>query len=171
MTASGFSVTFDKSKGVYNDSQESFGPLLAERVESIGRHKLYLAFTYQRFGFSELDGNSLNNLPLLFTFPSETTPQVVTSTHNRVDAKVDQFVAFGTFGLTRRVDVSIAIPFEKVSMGASAAGTEYSTTSAAHASFTEFLAGSASGLGGVVVSAQGTLLKHESVGLAVCRGT
>jgi len=165
--ASGFLFTFDKSKGVYTDSQESFGPLLAERVETIGRHKLYLAFTYQRFGFSELDGNSLNNLPLLFVFSSGQTPQVVTSTRNRVDAKVDQFVAFGTFGLTRRVDLSIAIPFEKVSMGASATGTEYSTTSAAQASFTEFLAGSASGLGDVVVSAKGTLLEHERLGLAV----
>src|SRR6266849_3971562 len=165
--ASGFLFTFDQLKGVYTDSQETFGPLLAERVETIGRHKLYLAFTYQRFGFSELDGNSLNNLPLLFVFSSGQTPQVVTSTHNRVDAKVDQFVAFGTFGLTRRVDVSIAIPFEKVAMGASATGTEYSTNSAAQASFTEFLAGSASGMGDVVVSAKGTLLKHERLGLAV----
>src|SRR5258708_10350224 len=169
--ASGFLFTFDKIKGVYQDSQESFGPLVAERVETIGRHKLYLAFTYQRFGFSELDGNSLNNLPLLFVFSSGQTPQVVTSTHNRVDAKVDQFLAFGTFSLTRRVDVSIAIPFEKVPMVSSSTGTEYSTTSPAQASFTEFLAGSASGLGDVVVSAKGTLLKHESMGPSVGGGS
>src|SRR5579859_8900 len=66
--ASGFLFTFDKGLGVYKDSQESFGPLVAERVETIGRHKLYLAFTYQRFGFSELDGNTLKDLPLLFVF-------------------------------------------------------------------------------------------------------
>ncbi len=165
--ASGFLFTFDKIKGVYQDSQESFGPLVAERVETIGRHKLYLAFTYQRFDFSELDGNPLNNLPLLFVFSSGQTPQVVTSTHNRVDAKVDQFVTFGTFGITRRIDVSVAVPFEKVSMGASAVGTEYSTTSTAQASFREFLAGSASGVGDVVVSAKGTLLQHERLGMAV----
>jgi hypothetical protein len=165
--ASGFLFTFDKGLGVYKDAQESFGPLVAERVETIGRHKLYLAFTYQRFGFSELDGNSLNNLPLLFVFSSGQTPQVVTSTHNRVDAKVDQFVAFGTFGITRRIDVSVAVPFEKVSMGASAAGTEYSTTNTAQASFSEFLAGSASGVGDMVISAKGTLMQHERLGMAV----
>ncbi len=165
--ASGFLFTFDKAKGVYTDSQESFGPLLAERAETIGRHKLYLAFTYQHFGFDELDGNDLKNLPLLFVFSSAQTPQVVTSTQNRVDAKVDQFVAFGTFGISQRVDVSIAIPFVKVSMGASAAGTEYSTTNTAKTSFTEFLAGSASGIGDLVVSAKGTLLQHEKLGLAV----
>lgn len=165
--ASGFLFTFDRLKGVYTDSQESFGPLLAERAETIGRHKLYLAFTYQRFNFSEIDGNSLNNLPLLFLFSRGQTPQVVTSTHNRVDAKIDQFVSFATFGITRRIDLSLAIPIEKVSMGASATGTEYSTTNTAKASFTEFLPGSASGIGDMVVSAKGTLMKAEKLGLAV----
>jgi len=164
--ASGFLFTFDKARGVYRDSQESFGPLVAERVETIGRHKGYLAFTYQRFTFSEIDGNSLKDLPLLFTFSDSQGPQVVTSTHNRVDAKVDQFVIFGTFGLTRHVDVSLAVPFEKVSMGASASGTEYSTNSAAQASFTEFIAGSASGPGDLVISAKGTLMQHERLGMA-----
>lgn len=165
--ASGFLFTFDKLKGVYTDSQESFGPFVAERVETIGRHKLYLAFTYQRFSFSELDGNSLKNIPILFDFSVGQTLKVVTSTQNRVDAKVDQFAIFGTFGVTRRVDVSIAVPFEKISMGASATGTEYAVDNAAQASFTEFLAGSASGLGDMVVSAKGTLLQHEKFGLAV----
>src|SRR5258708_33407191 len=67
--ASGFLFTFVKCRGLYTDSQESFGPLLAERGETIGRHKLYLAFTYQRFGFSQLERNLLNILALLLTFP------------------------------------------------------------------------------------------------------
>jgi len=165
--ASGFLFTFDKALGVYTDSQESFGPLLTERAETIGRHKLYLAFTYQRFGFTELDGNSLKNLPLLFQFPDEQSAQVVTSTENRVDTKVDQFVAFGTFGLTRTIDVSVAVPFERISMGANTAGTEFSTSNPAQASFTEFVSGSASGIGDVVISAKGTLMKGERLGLAV----
>jgi len=165
--ASGFLFTFDKVLGVYTDSQESFGPLLAERAETIGQHKLYLAFTYQRFAFTELDGNSLKNLPLVFQFPDAQSPQVVTSTTNRVDTKADQFVAFGTFGLTRSIDMSLAVPFEKISMGASATGTEFSTSSAAQASFTEFVSGSASGIGDLVISAKGTLMKGEHLGLAV----
>src|SRR5260370_34905025 len=55
--ASGFLFTFDKSRGVYTDSQQSSGPLLAETVETIGRNKLDLPLTYQRFDFSELYGN------------------------------------------------------------------------------------------------------------------
>jgi len=164
--ASGFVYTFDKS-GVYTASSESFGPLLAERSETVGRHKVYLAFTYQRFAFSEIDGNDLKNIPILFYYPDAQNPQVVTTTENRVDTKIDQYVAFATYGLTSRVDVSVAVPFERISMGVSSNGTEYSTTSAATASFDEFLAGSASGIGDVVLSAKGTLIKREKFGLAV----
>jgi hypothetical protein len=165
--ASGFIFTFDKTAGVYTASQESFGPLLAERAETIGRHRIYVAFTYQRFNFSEIDGNDLKNLPILFFFPSQTTPDVVTSTENRLDTKVDQYVAFGTFGLTDRIDVSLAVPFERVSMSLSSKGTEFDTHSTATASFTEVLPGSASGVGDVVLSAKGTVLKHERLAAAV----
>ncbi len=165
--ASGFIFSLDKGSGVYTKSQESFGPLLAERAETIGRHYIYLAFTYQRFNFSEIDGNNLKNLPILFYFPSQQDAQVVTATTSRVDTKVDQYVAFGTFGLTDRIDVSLAVPVERISLGLSSSGTEYSTTTDAKAQFSEFLPGSASGVGDVVVSAKGTLVKHEKLGVAV----
>ncbi len=138
--ASGFIFTFDKQLGVYKSSQESFGPLLAERVETIGRHKVYVAFTYQWFGFSDIDGNDLHHLPLLFSFPSAEFPQVVTQTDNRIDTTVNQYVVFGTFGLSDHVDVSIAVPFERISMGVTSKGTEYSTTTSASASFTRVFA-------------------------------
>jgi len=165
--ASGFIFTFDKPTGVYTASQESFGPLLAERAETIGRHRIYLAFTYQRFMFSEIDGNDLKNIPILFSFFSDDGQlAAVTDTRNRVDTTIDQYVAFGTFGLTNRIDVSLAVPIERISMGLRSTGTEYSTTSDAQATFSQFLAGSATGVGDVVLSAKGTLYKHEKLGLA-----
>jgi hypothetical protein len=164
--ASGFIYSFDKS-GVYTSSSESFGPLLAERSETIGRHKLYLAFTYQRFAFDEIDGNDIKKIPILFDYPQVPPAQVVTITQNRVDTNIEQYVAFATFGLASRVDVSVALPFERVSMGITSSGTEYSTTNSATASFNEFLAGSASGIGDVVLSAKGTLIKGEKFGMAI----
>jgi hypothetical protein len=165
--ASGFILTFDKQKGVYTNAQESFGPLLAERVETIGRHKVYLAFTYQWFDFTDIDGNDLNHLPILFSFPSAVGAQVVTETDNHIDTKVNQFVVFGTFGLSENVDVSIAIPLERISMEVTTKGTEFSTTTSATTSFTQYLPGVASGFGDVVISGKGMLLKWEEYGLAV----
>lgn len=165
--ASGFIFELDKATGVYHVASESYGPLLTERAETIGRHKYYAAFTYQRFDFSEIDGNNLKHIPIVFFFPSLNNASVVTNSMTRLDATVDQFAAFGTFGLTSRIDISLAIPWEKISMGVSSAGTEFSTTTAAMASFTTSLPGFASGVGDVVVSAKGTVLKHEKLGLAV----
>jgi hypothetical protein len=165
--ASGFILTFDKQKGVYTNAQESFGPLLAERVETIGRHKVYLAFTYQWFDFTDIDGNDLNHMPILFSFPSAVGAQVVTETNNHIDTKVNQFVAFGTFGVAEHVDISIAIPLERISMEVTTKGTEFSTTTSATTSFTQYLPGVASGFGDVVISGKGMLLKWEEYGLAV----
>jgi len=166
--ASGFIFTFDKTLGVYTASSQSFGPILSERGETIGRHKLYLAFTYQHFGFSEIDGTDMKNIPIVFTFFNPADGDTVyTATRDRVDTKVEQYAAFASFGLTSRVDVSVAIPFERISLGVSSKGTEYSTISAATASFQEFVPGSASGIGDVILSAKGTLLKKQRLRLAL----
>jgi hypothetical protein len=164
--ASGFIFTFNKQKGVYTAAQESFGPLVAERVETIGYHKAYLAFTYQRFAFDELDDNSLGNLPLFFFFPSTQDPQVVTQTFSRIDTKVNQYVAFATFGISKRVDISVAVPINRISLGVSTVGHEYSTTTPANVKFTQTVAGAASGFGDVVLAGKGTLYETDKYGVA-----
>src|SRR5689334_18424603 len=39
--ASGFTYSFEPAAGVYSRSAQSFGPILAERAETIGRKKLF----------------------------------------------------------------------------------------------------------------------------------
>lgn len=166
--ASGFVFTFDKSLGVYTATGQSFGPILSERAETIGRHKLYVAFTYQHFGFSEIDGTNMKDLPIVFTFFNPANGDTVyTATHDRVDAKVEQYAIFASFGLTSRINVAVAVPFERVSMGVSSTGTEFSTISTATASFKEFVPGSASGIGDVIFSAKGTVLKKQRLRVAL----
>jgi hypothetical protein len=133
--ASGFTYTFDRSLGVFTRSAESFGPLLTERAETIGRHKLYAAFTYQHFGFSSLDGIDLQSVPAVFTHidccnpngstrtatdpPSPGAPQFeqdFITTNNQIDFKVNQFTFFGTVGITDRIDASIAVPIMDVTL-------------------------------------------------------
>lgn len=134
--ASGFTFAFDPSAGVVSRSAESFGPVLAERAETIGRHKFYLAFSYQRFGFDTIDGVNLNRLPATFTHvdlnpngtprgpndpPSPGNPTYeldYITTSNRLDLSTDQFTAYGTFGLTDRIDISVAVPILHVSFNA-----------------------------------------------------
>jgi len=153
--------------GVPTASQETFGPLAAERFETIGKHTLYVAFTFQRSVFKEIDGNSLGDLPILFKFPTENNPSVVTYTQNSVAVNVNQYVAYATYGLTSHFDLSVAIPFLRVSMGVGSSGTEYSTTSPATASFSQDIPGSASGIGDVIFAGKGTVWKKHRYGIAV----
>lgn len=168
--ASGFIYTSVVSGGsvVYHASQESFGPLVAERFETMGRHRVYVAFVYQRFDFDKLDGNDLGSLPIVFTFqPSGSqSVQVITQTTNRIDSKLNQYVVFGSYGISNNVDVSVAVPINRVSLGVSTTGKEFSTTTPAMASFTQFLGGEASGFGDVVLAGKGTLHKSDRYGIA-----
>src|SRR5882672_8601258 len=61
--ASGFTYTFDSTLGVYTRSAQSYGPLLAERAETIGKEKFFAGFSFQHFGFNSLDGLDLHKIP------------------------------------------------------------------------------------------------------------
>ena len=65
--ASGFTYTFDSALGVFQRSTQSFGPILTERAETIGKKKVTFGITYQHFGFDSLEGLSLGSMPAVFT--------------------------------------------------------------------------------------------------------
>ena len=57
----GVTFTFDTRLGVMVPSLESFGPILSDRANTLGAHRLSVAFTYQHFGFDSLNGSSLKS--------------------------------------------------------------------------------------------------------------
>lgn len=121
--ASGFTYKYDPTTGGLVQIKESFGPVLTERGETIGRHKIYFGATFQRFRFNKLDNVPLHKLPAVFAhqpdsfmdMPEPYESQFI-STTNSIDLKVNQFTIFGTYGLTDRVDVSVAIPILQIGM-------------------------------------------------------
>src|SRR5271157_1596626 len=64
-SGSGVVLTLDKTLGVYVAS-ENLGPILTDRAQTIGKHKLLLAFAFQKFVFNSIDGTNLNNVPFVF---------------------------------------------------------------------------------------------------------
>lgn len=111
--ASGFTYHFDSATGTFVRTTRSFGPILADRGETIGRGKIAFGYTYQFFSFDHLDGISLANVPAVFTHDS---PDLgggrsdVVSTANTIEATVSQLTGALTYGLTDRIDVSLAVP-------------------------------------------------------------
>jgi hypothetical protein len=119
--ASGYTYRYDAQAGVFVRSTASFGPILTDRAETIGRKRLSLGFTYQRFAFDTIEGADLRALPAVFTHdnPAPGGRDDVVTTVNDVSLRVQQYTAFLTYGLGRRVDLSLAVPLVRVDLAVS----------------------------------------------------
>jgi hypothetical protein len=125
--ASGFTYKYDSAAGAFVRTTTSFGPIYTERAETIGRGKISLGVSYQRFRFGSIDGVNLHQIPAVFTHVPDTGPggapepyeADVIKTANNVDLNMDQTVFYGTVGITDRIDLSVAVPIVSVREGAS----------------------------------------------------
>ncbi len=164
--ASGIIYTIDPKLNLPVASNDTLGPVLTQRAETIGKHKLYLAFTYQFFRFEDIDGVSMRNLPILLTLSNGSA---VTASNNRLDLTAHQFGVYLTYGATSRIDVSIAIPILDIHEQFTSSGTEYSLAPASVTPFQNVSSGikGAAGIGDQVLAIKGTVWKPKQGGLAV----
>ena len=183
--ASGFTYELDPALGVFKRSTQSFGPILGERAETIGKKKVSLGFNYQYFTFDSLEGVDLGDVPAVFTHDNAAPGgrADVIATHNSIDLKVGQFITYLNYGLADRVDVSVAVPFVKVDLGvtslatiqrigtASNPATHFFRDPSAPGTFgnskTFSSSGSASGVGDVIGRLKGRLVKSGATGVAL----
>lgn len=177
--ASGIIFTMDPSLHVPVPSDQSLGPILTQRAETIGRHKFYVAATYQYFLLRDADGHGLKLLPTLYglSSPVSSSPNVadvIALANSRVDLKVHQFVGYMTYGLTSRFDVSLAVPLLRVDMRYTTNEQLFPLTTTA----ATFLAGTntnfqntgareATGVGDIVAALKATVVKGSHAGLAM----
>jgi hypothetical protein len=159
---SGFVLGFDKKLGIPVDLNENLGSVLTERGNTVGKNKLFLGFTYQRFVFDTIDKTKLSNLPVVFS-----NGTIFGSSQNRVSANINQYTAIAAFGLTSRMDISVTFPFERISLSA---GNDFRETVSGGTSFSnpisQNVAGSASGVGDLLLNLKATLIKGERIALA-----
>ena len=183
--AAGFTYKFDASTGTFVRSTTSFGPILAERGATIGRHRIAFGANYQFFSFDQLDGTPLSDVPAVFRHDAYmTTPgrDDVIGTDNAIQATVTQLTGALTYGLTDRIDISAAVPIvrtrlsllsndtiERVGTGPET-GVHYFYDPSAldnHGTSHQFFAeGEAGGVGDVVLRAKGNLLREGRRALA-----
>ena len=87
--------------GTFIRSTQSFGPILAERAETIGRGKTLFGYNVQVYSFDSLDGVSLGHVPAVFKHDDAELGGVradVVDTDNSVKLSVSQFTGLVTFG-------------------------------------------------------------------------
>lgn len=112
------------------ETYDNLGPILSDRAQTIGRHRLFLGFTASQFVFTDIDGIHLSNVPFTYeaTATDPTTGAILsntfTSESTNIHFKVNQYTGVATFGITNRLDVSVVVPYERVSIGAATYNTQ-----------------------------------------------
>lgn len=184
--ASGFTYRFDASTGTFVRSTQSFGPILTDRAETIGRGRFAFGYNFQHFSFDRLEGIDLSLVPSVFThddFQLGGGRSDVVTTTSAIDVSVGQWTGALTYGLTDRLDVSLAVPIVHTSLEVTAAAT-VRRLGTANAPVVHFFrdpdapggvgsnrsfqaGGSASGLGDVIVRVKGAVMREGPRGLAL----
>ena len=193
---SGTGLSFSRSLGMSVATNDSLGSILTQRGETIGRHNFYVSFTYQRFSFDAIDGVDLKNLQTVnevdYTLGSSIAQRTFSALDTRVDLRVDQFTGLASFGLTNRLDLSVIVPYSKITMAAGTAnfvdvnaalssgaattptgyGVLYTSNAAGAAlrpsvQFPVSYPGSASGIGDVTANVKGTVYNGERTKIAI----
>ena len=115
--ASGVIFKEDPSTGAALPAQQSLGPILTERAETIGKRRFFAAFTRQQFRFDKLEGQDIGNLRTLD--PGGVSTRILqggvrqstspTTIGTQIKLGIDQNIAIFTYGLTNRLDVTAAL--------------------------------------------------------------
>jgi hypothetical protein len=180
--------TFDMELGVPVRSTNSFGPILTERAETLGKYKLNVGCEYSRVAFKKFNGDDLDNIKLIFphldvnndgvlgptpTFPPDfELDQIAVN----LDLKITQdvYACHATAGVLPRVDVGIAIPFLRTKLKADATATVIENAvisphlhefadppDALHDAPTDSVRGDSGGIGDVLLRAKYNFLRHD----------
>jgi hypothetical protein len=117
--ASGFTYQFDPALGVFTRTTNNFGPIMSERAETIGARRLSIGFAMQRLDYDSIEGLDLDRIPAVFSHDNAELlggREDVITTVNSLEASVARSTAFLSYGVTNRLDVSMAIPVVSVDL-------------------------------------------------------
>ncbi|MEO8028262.1 MAG: transporter, partial [Bryobacteraceae bacterium] len=154
-------------------------------AETIGKDKVFFGFAFQHFGFNTLDGVDLNRIQSVFehdpTTPDPNIKKDIITTSNQVSLQINQSISFFTYGLTDRLDISVALPIVSASLTARSDATIQRIGTGADDTIHYFLdsngnrtnvssftdSGTATGLGDILVRAKGNVYKGQNLSLAL----
>jgi hypothetical protein len=188
-SAASFTYEFDPALGVYNRSTESFGPVFGERAITAGKGKFsfgvnYLDATYDKFEGLNLNGNDIQ----LYLVHKDTngdgsslTPWFegdIIRADLSIDLEQQTTAVVANYGITDRLDVGVAIPFQHLRLDARINATiehlatqpdpftvhQFPNGQGDNSEFRE--SGTATGIGDIVVRAKWNFLKGGSSGMA-----
>ena len=117
--ASAIQYVWDRDSGTFQGTPQSFGPIISERAETVGKGKFLLGITNQNFSFDHLDKLDLRGfevaypltIPLNSLIPGSTsglTVQGLIVADAYINVHLNETTAHFTYGLTHWLDASYA---------------------------------------------------------------
>jgi len=190
-SAGGFTYQLDPALGVFTRASDSFGPIYADRADTIGKGKFAIGANFSHFSFDRIDDLRLRDGDVQIVLTHQDLPPagcclrpfvegdvIVTRTFLKIQTDITAFTF--DYGVTDRFDVGAAIPVVRVQIQARTEATidklatgGSSSTVGIHKfpngedSETFEQSGSASGVGDVVLRAKYRVLSGARAGLAV----
>ena len=196
-SSGGFTYTFDPELGTFSRSSDSFGPLFAERALTIGRDRGSLGVGYQRSTYDTFEGKNLRHGEMTFHIEhidccGATQSGVATGDGTRLNPAFEgdliaatltlrlttqTIVLYGTYGLTNRLDIGVAVPLVSIDMDAHVQARIERLATSANPDVHQFdgdnpderifaADASATGLGDIVVRAKYNFLRRSGGALA-----
>lgn len=190
-SAGGFTYQLDPALGVFTRASDSFGPIYADRADTIGKGKFAIGVNFSHFSFDRIDDLRLRDGDVQIVLTHQDLPPagcclrpffegdvIVTRTFLKIQTDITAFTF--DYGVTDRFDVGAAIPVVRVQIQARTEATidklasgGSSSTVGIHRfpngenSETFEQSGSASGVGDVVLRAKYRVVSGKRAGLAV----
>lgn len=173
--ASAIRYTFDRQLGVYVPVTQSLGPILTERAETIGKDKFFFALTYQRFHFDRQDDLDLRGFQI--SIPIDIPPNSVVPipieglvlADTSIDLNVAETAAHFTYGVTRWLDASFALPIvtSTMTMRTEAVFQEVTAGTILGRLPQRSLQASSTGIGDALVRVKGRFLDRPGITMAL----
>lgn len=119
-------LTFDFSSGRPVSTSTSLGPIFSERAQTLGQGLLNVGFNFTYMNFTKIRGLDTKDLRLAFTHQDVGLPGMGDSPNEfdyidmylNMELKASILAFYFTYGLTDRLDISVALPLVNVNLKA-----------------------------------------------------
>ena len=185
-SGAGFAFRYDEDLGTFVQVAKSFGPIYAERAETIGKGRFNANLSFTAFKYDEFLGDDLDRFMVTTLHDADTIPpddehssfELDTVVINlNLDINVNALVFAGTYGLTDRLDVGFLVPFADIDLRVDARAevvkspdnmipVDVHTFEGGPESPSDSARGTATGLGDIVLRAKYHWLQSETNNVA-----
>lgn len=125
----GFTFTYDSALGIFNRSAESFGPVFSERAITAGKGKFSFGVSTLDATYDRFEGQNLRDADVQLYLTHQDIDRSGSTLSPwfegdiiRADLSVDlqsrTTVVVANYGLSDRIDLGIAVPFQQIDLGA-----------------------------------------------------